>query len=287
MRVSGFTFVRNGIIYDYPFRESIRSVLPLVDEMIVNVPASDDDTYKAVVEMNEPKIKIIQTVWGGEKPSGGRILSHHTNLALEQCSGDWRLYIQADEVIHENDYEKIKGAMRDNLHDHSVDGLLFDYVHFYGSFSCIATARNWYRREIRIIRNNPDIVSYSDAQGFRYKDDSKIPVKKTGAKIYHYGWSRPIEAMRLKTAALDSFHHGNKRDEINKKLTYKSIQYGLRSFNGTHPKVMSERVNSQDWFFDYQSKVSSWKDFRYCLSDLFEKTTGLRLGEYKGYRLKS
>lgn len=284
MKVSGFTFVRNGLIYDYPFRESIKSVLPLVDEMIVNVPYSDDKTYEAVMDIGSPKLKVFQTEWGGEKPTGGKILSHHTNLALQKCTGDWCFYIQADEVINENDNEKILQTMRDKISDPMVDGLLFDYLHFYGSYDCVATARNWYRKEIRIIRNNHDMVSYADAQGFRYTDGSKIVTAYTGAKIYHYGWVRPIDSMRVKTIAMDRLWHGEKKDEENKKLEYKTNKYGLKKYTGTHPSVMVDRIKAKNWKFEYSSKISSYKEFRYWLSDVTEKIFGKRLFEYKGYK---
>lgn len=285
MKVSGFTFVRNGVVYDYPFIESIKSVLPLVDEFIVNVPNSDDNTLDMVKAIGDPKIKIFQTQWGGELPSGGRILSHHTNLALEKCTGDWCFYIQADELIHEDDNEKIFNAMKNNLDRDGVDGLLFDYNHFYGSYSCKASARNWYRREVRIIRNNKGIVSYADAQGFRYNDGSRVPVAYTGARIFHYGWVRPLESMRAKTVAMDRLWHGEKFDEKNKVLEYGSERYGLFEYKGTHPAIMKERIKKQNWSFSFKSKINSYKEFRYWMSDMIEKIFGIRLFEYKGYKL--
>ncbi len=286
MKVSGFTFVRNGIKFDYPFIESIKSILPLVDEMIVNVPSSEDETLDAVRNIKDKKIKIFETEWEGDIPSGGKILSHHTNLALEKCTGDWCFYIQADEIVHEEDYSSILQAMKDNLNDNSIDGLLFDYVHFYGSYDCVASARNWYRREVRIIRNKRNIVSFADAQGFRYAvSNAKVPVAYTGAKIYHYGWVRPIESMRTKTIAMDRLWHGGKKDEENKSLKYRAKQYGLREFRGRHPKIMKERIRKQKWSFNYDSRISSYREFRYWTSDLIQKLTGLRPFEYKGYKL--
>jgi len=283
MKVSGFTFVRNGIVYDYPFKESIRSVLPLVDEMIVNVPYSDDKTYDAVLSIGSPKLKVFQTEWGGEKPSGGKILSHHTNLALRKCTGDWCFYIQADEVVHEADYPKIRSAMENNLNDKKIEGLLFEYKHFYGSYDCVATSRTWYRNEVRIVRNDPDIVSFQDAQGFRHKNNSKLNVAYTGAKIFHYGWVRPLESMRAKTIALDKLWHGDKKDEENKSLRYRSDQYGLKRYTDTHPLIMMDRIKKQNWAFQHNSRITSYREFRYWMSDVLEKLTGRRFFEYKGY----
>ena len=285
MKVSGFTFVRNGVVFDYPFVESIRSVLPMVDEFIVNVPYSEDNTLEVVNSIGDPKIKIFQTEWKGNIPSGGKILSHHTNLALRKCSGDWCFYIQADEVIHEEDNNKIIKAMERSLHDSDVDGLLFDYVHLYGSYACRAESRNWYRREVRIVRNRPNIISFADAQGFRYSDGSKIPVAYTGARIFHYGWVRPLESMRAKTIAMDRLWHGDKYDDRNRELNYSTIRYGLRRYKGTHPAIMRDRIAKQDWSFKFTSRISSYRDFRYWLSDLIEKIIGVRSFEYKGYKL--
>jgi hypothetical protein len=284
MKVSGFTFVRNGISYDYPFRESILSILPLVDEMIVNVPSSEDQTYQAVASIKDTKIRIITSEWDTSAYSGGRILSYHTNLALKHCTGDWCFYIQADEVVHEDDYPGIKKALMDNYGNKEVEGLLFNYRHFYGSYNCVATAKTWYRKEIRVIRNNIGVFSFEDAQGFRKHDNKKLKVRSANnAFIYHYGWVRPPESMKIKTIAMDRLWHGNKKDEENKKFKYKTRQYGLRGYTGTHPKIMSGRIAKKNWDFEYQSRVTNRREFRYWLSDIFEKITGICLFEYKGY----
>jgi hypothetical protein len=63
MKVTGFSFIRNGIIYDYPFIEAIQSILPLCDAFVVAVGNSDDETEAAVAAINPAKIRIIPTVW--------------------------------------------------------------------------------------------------------------------------------------------------------------------------------------------------------------------------------
>ena len=63
MKVSGFTFVRNAVKYDYPVVESIRSILPAVDEFIVNVGRCDDGTLELIRSIRDPKIKIVESVW--------------------------------------------------------------------------------------------------------------------------------------------------------------------------------------------------------------------------------
>jgi glycosyltransferase involved in cell wall biosynthesis len=169
MKVSGFTIVRNGQKFDYPFIESIRSLLPLCDEVIVAVGNSDDDTLAMVQSIHSPKIKIIETVWDDTLREGGRVLAVETDKAKAAIApdADWGIYLQADEVLHEQDYPVVRKAMEDNLADKRVDGLLFDHLNFYATFDYLADSRRWSYKQIRVIRNDPAITSYRDAMSFK------------------------------------------------------------------------------------------------------------------------
>ena len=166
VKISGFTFIRNGIKFGYPFRQAILSILPICDEVVIAVGNSDDGTRDAILSLDSPKIKIIDTVWDESKREGGHVLAEQTDIAFSHITGDWGFYIQGDEVIHEKYLPVIRAAMEEHLHDDNVEGLLFNYFHFYGSCDYIATSRDWYRKEIRVVRNLPEIRSYRDAQGF-------------------------------------------------------------------------------------------------------------------------
>jgi hypothetical protein len=200
MRVSGFTFIRNGVKYDYPVIEAINSILPLVDDFIVAVGNSDDETLELIKSINSDKIKIIETLWDDSQREGGRVLALETDKAFQAISeaSDWCFYLQADEVIHEQDIPAIKAAMYQYLDDERVDGLLFNFLSFYGSFSYVADNYDWVRREVRVIKNNKKIYSYGDALGFRKNDNEKLKVKPVKATIYHYGWVRPPQIMQQK-----------------------------------------------------------------------------------------
>mgnify|MGYP000016500721 CR=1 FL=1 len=192
MKVSGFTFIRNAILYDYPIVEAINSILPICDEFIVAVGQSEDQTIELIQSINSPKIKIIETLWDDSLRAGGRVLALETDKAFAAIASDsdWCFYIQGDECVHEKYLPIIKESMELNLPNKKVEGLLFNYLHFYGSYDFIGTARKWYRNEIRIIRNNKNISSFRDAQGFRI-DNRKLNVKKIAAAVYHYGWVKP------------------------------------------------------------------------------------------------
>lgn len=184
MKVTGFTFIRNAVINDYPIAEAIQSILPICDEFIVAYGKSDDETLALIKQINSPKIKIIETVWDDSIREGGKTFAIETDKAYAQISDDtdWAFYIQGDEIVHEKYLPFIKAAMEANLSADKVEGLLFKYLHFYGSYDYTASSRRWYRNEIRVLKFDKAVKSYRDAQGFR-KDNRKIRVKPIDAYI--------------------------------------------------------------------------------------------------------
>src|SRR5438477_1288248 len=166
MKVSGFTFVRNVVKYDYPVVESIRSILPIVDEFIVNVGRCDDGTLELVRSIGDPKIRMIESVWDETLRKDGLIYSQQTNIALAQCTGDWAFYLQSDEVIHEDDLPVLRKKMSQHLDDKNVEAFRFHWLHFYGSYYRYRIDSGWYQKQDRIIRNNGQIESIGDAYGF-------------------------------------------------------------------------------------------------------------------------
>lgn len=285
MFVSGFTFVRNAVRYDYPVKESILSLLPIVDEIIVCLGNSDDDTESLLHSINDPKVKIIPSVWDDSLREGGRVLAAETDKAFKAISekADWAIYLQADEVLHEKDYPAIRKAMQLYLDDKVVEGLLFRYLHFYGSYRYVGDSRRWYRHEIRIIRNNPHIHSYRDAQGFRY-NDRPLNVAPVDATIYHYGWVKnPLKQLEKQKNFHKLWHDDQWVKEKVKEVPFDYAEIdSLREFNTAPPAVMQQRIQQMDWEFTFNpsDKKLSLKD---NLLMKIEKITGYRFFEYKNY----
>lgn len=293
MKVSGFTFIRNARKYDYPVVESISSVLPLVDEMVVCAGDSEDDTLQLIESIGSPKIRIIHSVWDKNLREGGAVLAVETNKAMDAVSADadWLFYIQGDEVLHEEYIPVVRQAMERYRGDKQVEGLLFRYRHFYGSYRYIGDGRKWYSREIRVIRNNPAIRSYRDAQGFRKTNGEKLRVKAIPAWIYHYGWVRNPLFMQQKTRDFGQFWnddaaHQAWTETVDKKgpaFDYSNID-SLQLFEGTHPAVMKNRVAAENWNFRFDLKKKNFKSWgQRCLYYL-EKWTGIRPFEYSNYK---
>ena len=234
MKVSGFTFIRNAIPFDYPIVEAIQSILPLCDEVVVAVGNSDDDTLR----------------------EGGTALAHETNKALagvvHNC--DWCIYIQGDEVLHEDGYAEIRHAMQGNLHREDVDGLLFSYRHFYGSYDYVGASANWYRNEIRIIKPGRGIHSFRDAQGFRKPTNQKLHVVRLEACMHHYGWVKEPKATQQKQESFHKMWHDHAWVASNV-IASEAYDYGkdlrhLVRFGGTIPKGMHQRIARVNWHFD-------------------------------------
>lgn len=288
MFVSGFTFIKNAIKLDYPIAEAITSILPLVDEMVVAVGKSEDDTL-ALIKSLGPKIRIIETLWDESLRKGGETLAVETNKALDavNSNADWCFYIQGDECIHEKYHHEIREAMQDALKNEKIEGLLFNYKHFYGSYDYIADSRDWYRKEIRIIKHIQGLRSYKDAQGFRI-NGRKIRVAELNATVYHYGWVRHPNFQIAKQLDASKLWHSDeyiKKNFSEKNFDYSSID-SITVFKGTHPAVMQERISRMNWKFDRDPKVKRFglkTKFLY----LFEKFTGYRIGEYKNYKIIS
>jgi hypothetical protein len=282
--LSGFTIVRNARRLGYPIVESIRSILPIVDEYVVLVAASEDDTRDLVASVGDPKVRIIDTDWDMSTDRGARLLADKTNEALDLCEGVWCFYLQADEVVHQRDLPAIAAACARNQDDARVEGLLFDYVHFYGGYSVVATARWAYRREVRIVRRDAGARSVGDAQSFLIGGKRKPRVRPANARIYHYGWVHPAARMRVKRANRAELY---RRPELMKNLELRPVlqRYGLRRYHDDHPAVMAAQVRAQNWTFEPRFNPRHWnaRDLKCMLSDLLELVLRYRVGERRKF----
>ena len=289
MRVTGFSFIRNTIIYDYPIVEAIRSILPLCDDFIVAVGKSEDKTIDVINSVDKEKIKIIETVWDDNLRDGGKVLSEETNKAFRAIGdeSDWAFYIHGDEVVNERYFDTIYAGMKKWKDNKKVDGLLFKYLHFYGSYDYIGSSPKWYQNEIRIIRNDKNIYSYRDAQGFRKGENQKLSVKPIDAYICHYGWVKEPAVMQRKQETFNKLYHD---DDWIKKNAIKADEFdyaghidSLLKFKGSHPAVMLERINKINWKFEYDisfNRLSLKNKFKLWVKKIF----GIQLG-YKNYKL--
>lgn len=316
MRISGFTMGKNAHKLFYPMRPSVESILPLVDEFVVALGDSDADdrTREELLAIGSEKIRIIDTVWDIKKYPRGMEHAHQTDIAKSYCTGDWLFYLQSDEVVHEDDLPVIRARCEELLDDREVEALVFNYRHFWGDYQHIQDTHCWYRKEIRIIRNEPDIHSWESAQSFRripqfdgvnYRQQDgtfKLKAAEVNAWIYHYGWVRPPRIMQEKIKVFSMNHKG--REVIEKQIREhkydRLYDYGnlnkVTVFRGSHPGVMREWIAKEDWTSQLRftgparslNPVKNKHDkFKYRVVSWIEKNLlgGARLGEFRNYIL--
>ena len=239
MKVSAFTFIKNGQILGYPFLQSIKSVLPIVEEFVINVGESEDDTLALIKSIPSSKIRIIQSKWNDSMQNRGYVYGQQKMIAQYNCTGDWAFYIEGDEVYHENELEKIRESMKVYLNDLNVEELVFDFYHFYGNSNSYLDSPGWYRSEARIIKNSvrsyaPDGLFWLVLEGNK---KGRYPrAKHTGAHCYHYGWLRTEEQMNLKSKKVKKYW-----GESHEKIDYTQMDYTIiQEFGGSHPKIILE-----------------------------------------------
>ncbi|HYF32308.1 MAG TPA: glycosyltransferase family 2 protein [Chitinophagaceae bacterium] len=288
MKISGFTIIKNAVTNDYPIVEAINSILPVVDEMIVSVGDSEDATTELIRSIPSDKIKIVHSTWDPTLREGGRILAVETDKAFQHVSpdSDWAFYIQADEVVHEQYHQAIREAASRYKDDRRIEGLLFHYTHFYGTYDYIGDSRKWYDREVRIIRNDRSIQSYKDAQGFR-KNGRKLNVKLIDAWMYHYGWVKDPVQMKQKMYNAGKLWHSD--EEMNAFLQrgefFDFNEFdSVARFMGTHPVVMQDRIRRKNWNLQLDTSKKNFS-LKNRLLYWIERATGKRLFTYTNYRI--
>lgn len=250
--ISGFSFARNADTLGYPIAESIRSILPVCDEFVIAIgKGSENDRTREIVEqINDSKIKIIDTEWKNLESVRSLIYSQQTNIALSHCCNPWCFYIQCDEIVHEKYLSHIKDTCNKYLNVKEVEGFLFKYKHFWGDYDHYVVNHKWYAREIRLIRNNIGIQSVGDAQSFK-KGDKKVQVVPVEAEIFHYGYVRHPRLMQSRTRAITVNYWGVKKTEEMFADKSDNFDYGplnkFHLYKDRYPEVLKQRIASMDW----------------------------------------
>jgi hypothetical protein len=284
MKVSAFTFIKNGEILGYPFIQSIKSILPIVDEFVINVGSGEDNTLEVIQAINDPKIRIIQSCWNDNMKNRGYVYGQQKMVAQFNCTGDWAFYIEGDEIYHENDLDRIYMSMKENLDNSEVEALIFDFYHFYGNANSYLDSPGWYRSEARIIKNS--LRTYApDGLFWLVLDNNKTGryprAKHTGAKCYHYGWVRSEAQMNLKSKKVQKYWGG----EANKIDYSKMDQSIIKEFKGSHPKIIQDWIpNDIELFTVDPSYKLTKKQKKHRIMIIFEKLFGLELSK-KHYKL--
>jgi glycosyltransferase involved in cell wall biosynthesis len=256
LKISGFTFVRNAVKLQYPIVESIRSILPIVDEFVIAVGQGDDDTAGLIRSIGSPKIRIIDSQWNPNVRSGGYVLAQQTNVALLNCTGEWAIYLQADEAIHERDHARLVELMTQYREDDRIEGMLMQRISFFGDYDTVLDVHP-FKNDLacRLVKPHRFVLSRGDAAGFtvhpKYKEHGhRIRVVDTGLDVFHYCDVRPPSVSAQFQDEKNKFW----TDEAKPADYYQKIPRGfLARFRGSHPAPMRERIAAYDQPLDLAS----------------------------------
>lgn len=285
--LSGFTLVKNATVREYPVEAVLRTLARACDEVVVNVGASEDDTLERIRSVDAPELRLLRREWPDEFGSHLKELSSESNRALDACRHDWALYLQADELIHEDDLPALRRALARAEADGRAEGLLFDYLHFHGSPDWVLEGRRRYRREVRVVRRGAGVRSVRDAQGFRVggAGGRKPRVLRAGARIFHYGYVKSREGIDRKQRLWKRWF-GQEPSE-DEGFTFHRYR-GVRRFEGEHPAAIRPWLEGRSWPFEPDEAEPPPRDLRTLkvrLSDAVERWTGHRPLEHRNWEL--
>ena len=194
MKLSIYTFVKNGLFYDFHVVAMLRHHLPLADEIVVNEGNSDDGTYEAICAI-DPKIRVQRTNWDKAAPDTWH--RQFKNEARRLCTGDWCILLDCDEFIPEWEFERLRSFL-ERTDKHIVP---VRFTHFYGNYRVylrtlpqIVPATG-----LRIHRNLPDIEVWGDGANVRFKGshDAGSLASET-FEVHHFGSVRRAARLRQK-----------------------------------------------------------------------------------------
>jgi len=285
--ISGFTFVKSGLTLGYPIKESIESLEPLCDQVVITVGfddpdlKTDDGTYQYLRDhFRHKKFLFQKSFWNPKMAAEGFLLAQQANCSLRECRGKYCQFLHADEVLHENELFKIHNAVIEMEKNPKIQGLLFNYKHFYGNCDTIKHSADIYRREVRLIRNHIGTKALQNIQGFKGPNDEKLLCQSVDAQIFHYGLALKNEFLKLRNdhlkKLLPKYQAHNEYEHV----------WGLKEFIGSHPRSM------QSWIEQNKNELAPLKlppkhhvkNLFFAASDVIENLTGIRLGEYKSYK---
>jgi len=161
IKISGIQTISNAVSLGYSFIEAVLSVLPIVDEFLINDGGSSDETpfYLKKLQKTFPgKIKLFNKPY--YRCDFWQTIDECVNYLIEQAKGDWILEALGDEIWHEKSILEVKKT----IEKASKQG--------YNSIRMIAHWCNFQQidpyeyRNVRIVRKIDNLKSYDCGDDF-------------------------------------------------------------------------------------------------------------------------
>lgn len=218
MKLAGATFIRNGITYDYCYRETIECLLEFCDHVFVVDAGSDDGTCEDIETITSPNLTLIKRPkqeWIATEGKGRTKLCYFTDIALKAADDagyDYTFYLQCDEIVHERSYPYIREAIKSN-----TSGYLCERINLWGSpYTKLNVPQNRMPCSTQVVRlTQSEHRSYGDAESLAVPILNIDWVDKI--TMYHMGFVRRREVMKDKVINMQENvfelgHHDPKLD---------------------------------------------------------------------------
>jgi glycosyltransferase involved in cell wall biosynthesis len=194
MKISLYTFVKNGLFYDFHVEAMLRHHLPLADEIIVNEGFSTDGTFEAIRSI-DPKIQVHRFEWDQSDPNGWH--RQFKNQARELCTGDWCILLDCDEFIPEWEFERLRAFLEQTPHDL----VPVRFFHFYGNYKVYMARSRAITPDtgVRIHRNLAEVEVWGDGANVRIRGkEGPVDAAPETFDVHHFGNVRNPARLRQK-----------------------------------------------------------------------------------------
>lgn len=249
--LAGILCVRNGFELDYNWEISGESLLGVCDELVLSDCESSDGTRERMNEWSARDSRITLHSYPWSNPiNTNEWWVDWLNTARQHAKSDAVMFLDADEVLHEDSYETVRRAA-----DNGLAGFCHRYNFWRDAQHLIPEGKCCGHEVLRIgPKNNWFPSDYPDPHG----RDADIIAKAQhlDIRIFHYGFLRKREAFFKKAREVQRIWAGtfDPRLEAAEKFEgnwsempgVTGWENQLVDFTGTHPKIAHQWLKERN-----------------------------------------
>lgn len=255
--IAGYTHTLNPETHGFPYIESIKSMLGFCDEVVVVDGGSTDGSVEKIKEIGDDRIKVYVREWDWEEPCMDGMQKAYGRAMCSVGPNDFLWQQDADEVVHEDDYDKIRSIVKRFPTDTNLIHL--PVVELWGSHDDVRTDRHSWKW--RLSRNDFRITH-------GVNKDARVIDEKNGKTYAKKGQSDGCEYVDIMTGDYIK-HRGFYNNEIESLRRSSPEKYG---------DLMNDLFDSAPAVFHYSwasipRKIRNFRDFwDKCWSNLYNDT---------------